>query len=159
MMTERVHSEEFAVKGMGKPSQRMPVVLLQGSKSPNNGVPSQACLHVRIFCDVILVVVADKRISCSRGIHKEGCDHDQRTAEERKTSAFLIHPKLRFYHGTRSHNPSGSGSAAHTQGRCARTQRVLAGRMRSRQVRSTGCFDPSVSPTTYWTEQLSVEHP
>src|ERR1700685_4650104 len=62
VMSNGVQTEEFVVKSVREPCQRMPVFVVIGGKGPFYGRPRQARSHLSVLCNVGIVVVADEPI-------------------------------------------------------------------------------------------------
>src|ERR1039458_3831842 len=85
-----LEAEELTVQHMGKPGQRMPVAGVAGLKGPNNILPLQPALNMRILRDIIRVVIIDKGLPCDR--HEDSQrGHGERQADKTR-AAQLLHP-------------------------------------------------------------------
>lgn len=57
-----VHPKYLDVQHMGQPCEGMPVSGMKGGERPYKAIPSQSGLHIRIFGDIQVIVVVDKRM-------------------------------------------------------------------------------------------------
>ena len=63
VMSGSVLVEQFIVKRVRKPGERMPVALLLGGEGPSDRVPVQSVVDVGIVRDVAVVVIVDERVA------------------------------------------------------------------------------------------------
>jgi hypothetical protein len=64
VMAHGIEAVELAVKHMGQPSERVPIGCMGCGKGPNKTLMGKPSLNVRIFANVLCVVVMDKVMIC-----------------------------------------------------------------------------------------------
>ena len=72
-----IQPKELAIQHVRNPGHRVPVTGMAGGKGPSERRPGQACLDVRIFCDIGLVIVIQECMIKSRRKDSKS-DHGQR---------------------------------------------------------------------------------
>jgi hypothetical protein len=65
------------IDGVKKPSQRMPIRLIEFSQGPGYGLRGKALMHVSIRQNVRAIVIIDKRVMANRAI-----DYDCKNSEQ-----------------------------------------------------------------------------
>ena len=90
MVRAGVEAEEFAVRHVREPGERMPVARVTGGERPFDSRPRQSFLHDGIFRDVILIVVIHKTVARRRQISQQRDECEQQANETRTGHGFLL---------------------------------------------------------------------
>src|SRR5207247_7930744 len=71
----RLQIVKLTIEHVRKPGQRMPIARVKSPESPGGSLPAQACLHVRIFGHILLVIINQKFVGKSRQINGRSEEH------------------------------------------------------------------------------------
>ena len=96
VMPARVQAEELAIEHVREPGERMPVGGPRGHKRPPDVLRRQSAPHMRIFRDVILVVLGDE-IVFERGREGQPDQRQQQKTGEKRLPPFRELKRLRFF--------------------------------------------------------------
>lgn len=83
VMRAGLEAEQFAIRHVRNPGQRMPVACVAGCKSPAQSAPSQSILDDDIFGDVIIVIEDAEVITGHREINDQSDEQKQQRNEAR----------------------------------------------------------------------------
>src|ERR1700674_5013420 len=79
-MSGRIRAVQLAIQGMRKPSQRMPVGVLGRAQGPDECLPRQASLNVRVVGNIVLIVIVkDEAMPDGRTVNCQSYKSQQET--------------------------------------------------------------------------------
>jgi hypothetical protein len=91
MMAPWVQSVKLTIQRMRKLGERMPILSSRGGQGPRKRLPSQSCLYVRVFDNVIWVVGVYEWIAHGGAVPDHRGEGEAKTGDKGKVSAFSIH--------------------------------------------------------------------
>ena len=78
-----IHTEQFAIRHVRKPGERMPIGRVEGGERPFDSGTRQAALDHIILRHIIAVIVKDEAIAHRRPINRQRDQREQQSNEPR----------------------------------------------------------------------------
>ena len=72
MVPAGISAEQLPVKHMRNPGQRMPIASVSRSESPRDTTACESSFDMRVFCDIVHIVVVDEVVASHLPINSEG---------------------------------------------------------------------------------------